>query len=83
MPRESITVLLELRATCTIIHANQSVPAPLPVEESDVESAAEDVPHTKAELAETNDEPEDSTMKEEGDEKEENDDDDEDPETSF
>lgn len=85
MPRESITVLLELRVTCTIMHTDRSFPAPLPVEESDVESPAEDVPHTNAELAKTNDEPADATMKDKADEEEDDgdDDDEEDPETSV
>lgn len=55
-----------------------SPPAPLPVEESDVESAAEDGP--SAELAQTKDEPADATMK---DDEDEEDDDGEDPETSV
>ena len=80
MPRKFITVQLELRVICTIIHTDVSPPAPLPVEESDVESAAEDVP--SAELAQTKDEPApaDATMK---DEEDEEDDDEEDPETSV
>ena len=45
-----------------------------------MESAVEDVPPTKAELAEINDEPADATMK---DDEDEEDDDDEDPETSV
>ena len=62
------------------MYANFSLLAPLPVEESDVESAAEDVPSTKADLAEKNDEAADATMKDK--EEEEEDDDGEDPETS-
>lgn len=56
--------------------------APLPVDESDAESRADDVPFTKAELAQKADEPADSTMKDEEDE-ENDDDDDDDPETSV
>lgn len=80
MPRKLITVLLELRVTCTTMHTNKSTLAPLPVEESDVESAAEDVPSTKAELVETKDEPADATMK---DDEDQEGDDEEDPETSV
>lgn len=78
MPRKFITIPLELRVSYTIMHTNDSAPAPLAVEESDVESATEDVP--SAELAQTKDEPADATMKDEEDEK---DDDEEDPETSV
>lgn len=81
MPRKCITVVLELRVTCTIMHTNVSTLAPLPVEESEVESAAEDVLPTKAEVAKTNDESADATMKDEVDE--EDDGDEEDPETSV
>ena len=62
--------------------ANLLILAPLPVEESDVESGAEDVPSTKPELAEKIEEPADASMKDKADEEEEDDeDDDEDPET--
>ena len=63
------------------IYTDVTILAPLPVEESDVESGAEDVPTTKAELAINNDEPADSTMKDKEEEGEEDDDDD--PETSV
>ena len=81
MPRKITTVLLVLRVICAIVHTNESVLAPLPVEESDVESVAEDVPPTKADVPETNDEPADTTMKNGEDQEEDDDDDDEDPET--
>ena len=64
-----------------IIYTNVSILAPLPVEESDVESAAEDVLPTKPEVAKTNDEPTDAAMKD--DEDEEDDDDEGDSETSV
>ena len=80
MPRKITTVLLVLRVIYAIMHTNESVPAPLPVEESDVDSAVEDVPSTKAEVAKTNDEPADTTMKN-GEDQEDDEDDDEDPET--
>lgn len=83
MPRKFVTVLLELRVTYTIMHAKHFVLAPLPVEESDVESAPEDVQPTKAESAETNDEPADSTMKDKEDEEDDDDGEEEDPETSV
>ena len=79
MPRKFITVLLKLRVTSTIMHANLPVLAPLPVEESDVESGVEDVPSTKAALPENNDEPADAAMKDKENEEEEDEDDD--PET--
>lgn len=81
MPRESITVTLDLRVTYKLILTDLCDLAPLPVEESDVESAAEDVPSANAQLAETNDEPRDATMKDK--EEEEDDDDEGDPETSV
>lgn len=81
MPRKFITVPLELRVTCTIIHSDLSIPAPLPIEESDVESTAEDVPSTKAEVIENKDEPADATMKDE--ENEDDEEDEEDAETSV
>ena len=82
MPRMSITALLGLRVTCKIMRTNPCMVAPLPVDESDVESGAEDVPSTKAELAEKFDEPAEATMKDKGDE-DNDDDDDDDPETSV
>ena len=82
MPRKITTVLLVLRVICAIVYTNESVLAPLPVEESDVDSAVEDVPATKAEVPKTNDEPADTTMKNgEDQEDDDDDDDDEDPET--
>ena len=81
MPRKFITVTLDLRVTYTIILTNLSILAPLPVDESEVESAAEDVPSTNVERAKINDEPTDATMKDKEDE--EDDDDEEDPETSV
>ena len=85
MPRESFTVTLDLRVTYKLILTKLSVLAPLPIEESDVESAAEDVPSANAKLAETNDEPADATMKDKEEEEEEEDDDNDegDPETSV
>lgn len=80
MPRESITALLGLRVTCKIKRANRFILAPLPVDESDAESGADDVPFTKAELAEKPDEPPDAATKDEED-GENDDDDDDDPET--
>ncbi len=81
MPREFITVTLDLRVTYKLMLTDLSVLAPLPVEESDVESAAEEVAPANAKLAETNDEPMDATMKDK--EEEEDDDDEGDPETSV
>ena len=81
MPRKITTLLLVLRVICAIVHTNESVLAPLPVEESDVDSAVEDVPSTKAEVPQTNDEPADTTMKNGEDQEDDDDDDDEDPET--
>ena len=52
--------------------------APLPVEESDVDSPTEDVPPTKPGSIEKNEEAADATMKDDNDEEE---DDDDDPET--
>ena len=69
------------RVTCTIIYTDVTILAPLPVEESDAESGAEDVSTTKAELAINNDEPADATMKDKEEVEEEDDDDD--PETSV
>ena len=82
MPRESITALPGLRVTCKIKRTNRLMLAPLPVHESDAESAADDVPFAKAELAEKTDEPADATTKDKEDE-ENDDDDDDDPETSV
>ena len=82
MPRKLITALSELRVSDTIMHNNSRTLAPLPVEESDVESPTEDVPTTKPALAEKNDEAADAPMKDEDDDEEEDDDDD-DPETSV
>ena len=84
MPRKITTVLLVLRVICAIVNTNGSVLAPLPVEESDVDSAVEDVPPTKAEVPKTNDEPADTTMKNGEDQEgndDDDDDDDDDPET--
>ena len=81
MPRKITTVLLVLRVICEILHTNESILAPLPVEESDGDSAVEDVPSAKADVPETNDEPADTTMKNGEDQEEDDDDDDEDPET--
>ena len=81
MPRKITTVLLVLRVTCAIVYTDESVLAPLPVEESDADSAVEDVPPAKADVPETNDEPADTTMKNGEDQEEDDDDDDEDPET--
>ena len=79
MPRK-----FNIRVTLANMHLNISILAPLPVDESDVESPVEHVPSTKAELAEPNDESADATMKDKEDEEEEDDDDDnEDPETSV
>lgn len=88
MPRKFITVTLDLRVTYAIILTNLFILAPLPVEESDVESAAEDVPSTNTEPAKINDEPTDATMKEEDvtmkeEDEEDDEDDEEDPETSV
>ena len=83
MPRKITIVLLVLRVICSIVYTNESVLAPLPAEESDVESAVEDVPATKAEVPKTNDEPADTTMKNGEDQEDDDDDDDEDPETSV
>lgn len=58
--------------------------APLPVDESDAESGTDDVPFTKAELAQNLDEPVDARMKDEEDgDNDDDDDDDDDPETSV
>lgn len=81
MPRKLITVLLEASRHSYNIPTDFAISAPLPVEESDVESAAEDVPPTNAGLAETNDDLVDATMKDKEDDEEEGDEDDEDPET--
>ena len=82
MPRKLITVLLEASRHLSNIPTDFAISAPLPVEESDVESAAEDVPPTNTGLAETNDDPADATMEDkEDEEEEEGDEDDEDPET--
>ena len=81
MPRKITTVLLVLRVTCAIVYTNEFVLAPLPVDESDADSAVEDVPPTKADVPETNDEPEDTTMKNGEAQEDDDDDDDEDPET--
>ena len=81
MPREFITVTLDLRVTYKLPLTDLPFLAPLPVEESDVESAAEDVPPANVKLAETNDELTDATMKDK--EEEEDDDDEGDPETSV
>ena len=80
MPRKITTVLLVLRVNYAIVRTDGSVPAPLPVEESDVDSAVEDVPPTKAEVAKINEEPADATMKN-GEDQEDDEDDDDDPET--
>ena len=77
MPRK-----YNIRVTLADMHINLSILAPLPVDESDVESPVEDVPSTKAELAELNDETADATMKDKEDDEEEDDNDD-DPETSV
>ena len=81
MPRKLIAALSELRVSDTTIYNNFLTLAPLPVEESDVESPAEDVPPTKPGLAEKNEEAADATMKDEDDDEEEGEDDDDDPET--
>lgn len=81
MPRKLVTVLLELRVAHMIMHTKNFVLAPLPVEESDVESTIDDVTPTNAEPATVNDEPADAAMKDKEDEEE--DDDEEDPETSV
>ena len=81
MPRKLITALSELRVSDTIMHNNFLTLAPLPIEESDVESPTEDVPPTKPGLVEKNEEAADATMKDDDDEEE--DDDDDDPETSV
>ena len=82
MPRKLITALSELRVSDTTTHNNNLTLAPLPIEESDVESPTEDVPPTKPGLAEKNEEAADATMKDD-DEEEEEEDDDDDPETSV
>ena len=82
MPRKFITALSQLRVSDTAMHNNFLALAPLPVEESDVESPTEDVPPTKPGLAEKDEEAADATMKDDDDE-EDDDDDDDDPETSV
>ena len=84
MPRKLITALSELRVSDTTTHINFLTLAPLPIEQSDVESPTEDVPPTKPGLAEKNEEAADATMKDDDDdEEEEEEDDDDDPETSV
>ena len=87
MPRKSSGVLLEHRVTFLNMNIKSRVLAPLPVEESDVESPVEDVPPTTIEVAKINDEPVDATMEDgghvEGDDDDDDNDDDDDPETSV
>ena len=82
MPRKFITALSELRVSDTIMHDNFLTLAPLPIEESDVESPTEDVPPTNPGLAEKQEEAVDATMNDDDDDDDdEEEDDDDDPET--
>ena len=74
------TVLLKARVT---YRTDSPILAPLPVDESDVESPTEDIPATKVDLAEPTEEfaVTDATMKDKDDDEEDEEDDDDDPET--